>query len=124
MGGLDRGSAPTEGIQNHVSGIGTGEDDPFKQRERFLCGIAVQQAGGGAAPRIPAPVRSRRSGRTVVVAARGLAEALRLPNVGELANEVEGGLGEPWLDASVHSEDHTAAGGVPGRRLHPPGAGS
>ena len=57
----------------------------------------------GRRPRTPGPVRSWRSGRTVVVAARVAradqtaldpAEALRLPNTGKLANEVESGLGE------------------------------
>ena len=56
-------------------------------------------------------------------AACGPGEALRLPNVGELANEVESGLGERWLDTFVRIEDHTAAGDVTGRRLHPPGGG-
>ena len=62
-----------------------------------------QRTDGGRRPRTPGPVRSWRSGRTVVVAARVAradqtafdpAEALRLPNTGKLANEVESGLGE------------------------------
>jgi len=48
------------------------------------------------------------------------AEALRLPNVGERANEVVSGLGEPWLDAFDSFEDPAAAGDGTGRRLHPP----
>ena len=71
--------------------------------------------------------------RTVVVPARvtraeqaafGPAEALRLPNAGELANEVVSGLGERWLDAFVRIEDHAAAGDIAGRRLHLPQASS
>ena len=50
-------------------------------------------------------------------AAFGPAEALRLPNVGELANEVESGLGERWLDAFVRIEDQPpGAGSWPSRR--------
>ena len=94
--------------------------------------LGVQGRGVELRPRTPAPVRSWRSGRTVVVArvtraeqaAFGPAEALRLANVGELAKEVESGLGERWLDAFVRIEHHTAAGDVAGRRLHLPQAGS
>ena len=53
----------------------------------------------------------------------GPAEALRLPNVGELANKVVSGLEEQWLDALVRIEDQTAAGDITGRRLHPPRGG-
>ena len=53
----------------------------------------------------------------------GSAATLRLPNVGDLANEVVSGLGERWLDALARIEDPTAAGAVTGRRLHPPGGG-
>ena len=53
----------------------------------------------------------------------GSAETLRLPNVGELANEVVSGLGEQWLDALVRIEENAAAGDVAGRRLHPPEGG-
>ena len=71
--------------------------------------------------------------RTVVVPARvkradqaapGPAEALRLPNIGELVTEVENDLGERCLDAFVRIEDHAAAEAVTGRRLHLPQAGS
>ena len=40
--------------------------------------------------------------------AAALAEALRLPNVGERANEVVSGLGEPRIAALVRLEDHPA----------------
>ena len=70
---------------------------------------AAGAAGGrGRHPRAPAPSRSRPSGAPCRhprpagdQAPQGLAEALRLPNVGELANEVENDRGERWLDAFV-----------------------
>ena len=88
--------------------------------------------GPGAPPPDPRTDALLAERRTVVVAARiaradqaasGPAEALQLPNVGERANEVVSGLGARWLDAFVRIEDHAAAGGVTGRRLHPPGGG-
>jgi len=51
------------------------------------------------------------------------AEALRLSNVGERANEVVSGLVERSLDAFDRFEDHAAAGDVTRRRLHPPTGG-
>ncbi|MXW38466.1 MAG: hypothetical protein F4Z65_09395 [Acidobacteria bacterium] len=51
------------------------------------------------------------------------AEALRLPNVGERADEVARGGAERSLDASDRIEDHAAAGDVTRRRLLPPTGG-
>ncbi len=56
-------------------------------------------------------------------AAYGAAEALRLPNGGERANEAVSGLGEPRIAALVRIEDHPAAEDLAGRRLHPPAGG-
>ena len=85
--------------------------------------------GRGRCPRTPAPVHSWRSGRTVVVAARiapadqaafGERQAHRLPDALEPGHEVLSGLGERWLDDSVGSANHAAAGDIAGRLLHPP----
>ena len=59
------------------------------------------------------PPTSRRQTQLAV----GPADALRLPNVGERADEVENVLAERWLDTFVRIEDYA-------RQLHPPGAGS
>ncbi len=56
-------------------------------------------------------------------AAVGAAEALRVPNVGERANEAVSGLGEPRIAALVRIEDLPAAEELAGRRLHPPAGG-
>jgi len=50
------------------------------------------------------------------------AEALRLPNAGERANEVASGLAERSPDTVDRFEEPPAAGDV-ARRLHPPTGG-
>ncbi len=94
---------------------------------------AAAGAPGAPGAQPPDPRRGARPAqrRTGVVAAHATpadrltaaAAALRLPNVGERANEAVSALGERWLDALVRIEDHPAAGDVTGLRLHPPKAG-
>jgi len=55
--------------------------------------------------------------------ASGEGQVHQLPNVGELAHEVERDLGERSLDGFIRIEDHAAAGEVTGRRRHPLGDG-
>jgi len=53
----------------------------------------------------------------------GFAEALRLPTLGERANEALSGLGARRIAALLGIGDHRAAPDLAGRRLHPPEGG-
>jgi len=53
-------------------------------------------------------------------AAYGAAQALRLPKVGELGQQLLSGLGEPRIAALVRILDHLAAENLADRRLNPP----
>ena len=74
-----------------------------------------------------APLRTPASRATRVTladhAAVGAAEALPLPNLGELALEAVSALGEPRIAALVRIEDLTAAETGAGRRSKPPPGG-
>ena len=57
-------------------------------------------------------------------AAFGEAQAHRLSDAVERANEVVSGTGEGWLDTFVPMEERAAVGDIAGRRHHRPQADS
>ncbi len=97
-----------------------------------LAPLPEHRTDGGGSPRTPRTGARLAQRRTAVVAthvtpanqaAVGAAEALRVPNVGERANEAVSGLGKPRIAALVRIEDHPAVEDRPVRRLHPPAGG-
>ena len=92
---------------------------PGRHTQRVHTGLRRADVAPPSSPRPLAPLAEHLGDHN----ASDEAEALQLPDIGELAAKVENNLGEPSLDAFIQMEDHPAAGAVNDRRSTRPEGG-